>query len=122
LEAAGVTVTYSSDVIDAREFDRISPFFGMQIGISHQDPQAGENAPVIDTRHVPLSIEQLMLGYTINVAQQLQREDELGSIEVGKFADLIVLDHDIASIDPSALGDTEPVGIMIAGEWTEVPS
>ena len=122
LEAAGVTVTYSSDVIDAREFDRISPFFGMQIGISHQDPQAGENAPVIDTRHVPLSIEQLMLGYTINGAQQLQREDELGSIEVGKFADLIVLDHDIASIDPSALGDTEPVGIMIAGEWTEVPS
>ena len=36
--------------------------------------------------------------------------------------DTETLDHDIASIDPSALGDTEPVGIMIAGEWTEVPS
>ena len=38
-------------------------------------------------------------AYTINGAYELFREDEIGSIEPGKKADLIVIDKDIFNID-----------------------
>jgi hypothetical protein len=117
LEDAGVIVTYSSDVIDATELGRISPFLGMQTGITHQDVEVGASAPVIDTAHEPLTIEQLLAGYTINGAIQLQRSDDLGSIEVGKLADLIVVDRDITTADPATIADTKPVSIMIGGTF-----
>ena len=77
----------------------------------------GDLAPVIDTAHEPLTIEQLLAGYTINGAIQLQRSDDFGSIEVGKLADLIVVDRDITTADPATIADTKPVSIMIGGTF-----
>ena len=38
-------------------------------------------------------------GFTIDAAYQLRMEDEIGSIEVGKKADLIVLDQNIFEVN-----------------------
>jgi len=38
-----------------------------------------------------ISVEEAIRAYTINGAYQLRLEDQIGSIEVGKKADLIVL-------------------------------
>lgn len=56
---------------------------------------------------------------TLNSARSLGLEDRLGSIEVGKVADLAVLRRDPLE-DPSALG--EPVaGLFIAGRRVHLP-
>ncbi len=47
-----------------------------------------------------LTVEEIIKGYTINNAYQMQREDVLGSVEVGKYADLTVFDQDLFEIDP----------------------
>ncbi len=47
-----------------------------------------------------LTVEDVILGYTINNAYQMRKEDVLGSIEVGKYADLTVFDQDLFEIDP----------------------
>lgn len=39
-----------------------------------------------------ITIEQALQAYTINAAYQFGMEKELGSLEVGKFADMVVLD------------------------------
>ena len=44
--------------------------------------------------------------YTKNVAYQNFWEDELGTVEVGKLADLVVLDRNILEVDPSLISDT----------------
>ncbi len=47
-----------------------------------------------------ISVEDVILGYTINNAYQMRREDVLGSIEVGKYADLTVFSQNLFEIDP----------------------
>lgn len=45
-------------------------------------------------------MEDVILGYTINNAYQMRKEDVLGSIEVGKYADLTVFNQNLFEIDP----------------------
>ena len=47
-----------------------------------------------------LTVEEVLLGYTINNAYQIRKEDVLGSIEVGKYADLTVFNQNLFEIDP----------------------
>ncbi|QFU77965.1 amidohydrolase [Halioglobus maricola] len=51
---------------------------------------------------------------TINAAYQIFREDELGSIEPGKYADLVVLDGDPLG-DPMAIADIEVLRTVVGG-------
>ncbi len=117
LEDAGAIVSYSSDVIDATELSRVSPFFGMQIGATRREPTI-EGAPATGTADEALTVDQLIRGYTINGAHQLQRATEIGSLEIGKRADLVVLDRDITAIDPEEIDETAPVLVMVNGDIT----
>ena len=47
-----------------------------------------------------MTVEEVLLGYTINNAYQMHKEDVLGSIEVGKYADLTVFNENLFEIDP----------------------
>ena len=47
-----------------------------------------------------MSVGDAIKAYTINGAWQLRLEDQIGSIEVGKKADLIVLGADLFEVDP----------------------
>ena len=50
-----------------------------------------------------LSLEDAIKAYTINGAYQMHMEDEIGSIEVGKKADLVVLGQDLFAVDTYAI-------------------
>ena len=75
----------------------VSPFYTFYAAVSRQDlnqyPEGGyqmENA---------LSREETLKGMTIWAAYSNFEEQEKGSIEVGKFADFIILEKDIMTID-----------------------
>jgi hypothetical protein len=63
-----------------------------------------------------LDVESLVRGFTIDAAYQLHMEDEIGSLEVGKKADLAVLDQNIFEIDPYAIHKTGVIITMMDGE------
>jgi predicted amidohydrolase YtcJ len=76
--------------------EHINPLYGFYAAIARKNldgyPQGGwqmENA---------LTREQAMRGMTIWAAKSQFEEDEKGSIEPGKFADFIVMDHDLMNI------------------------
>ena len=48
----------------------------------------------------------MLYAYTINAAKALMRDKEIGSIEPGKSADLILVDRDVMTIDPESFKDT----------------
>jgi len=52
---------------------------------------------------------------TVNTAALLGRADDLGTVEAGKVADLLVVDGD-PSLDIGALADQPPVAVLKAGE------
>jgi predicted amidohydrolase YtcJ len=54
-----------------------------------------------------VSVEQMVESFTANGAYAMGLEDEIGSIEPGKAADLIVLSRDILSIPAEEITDTE---------------
>ena len=52
-----------------------------------------------------IGIADVIKGYTINNAYQMRKEDVLGSIEVGKYADLTVYEKNLFEIDPREIHD-----------------
>lgn len=60
----------------------------------------GAEPQVLEPESEVLTLEETVRAYTINGARMLGREDEIGSIEVGKSGDFVILHRDIFSIDP----------------------
>jgi len=117
----GVVVTLSSDEWWGGEKlpTFLNPFFGMQVGHTRQPPKEwrdGKDASVRPPENERLSIEQLVTGYTRNAAYQMRMENEIGSIEAGKLADLVILDDNLFEMDPYAIWKTVPAAVLMEGE------
>ena len=94
--------------------ERVNPMLTFYAAVARQDleqyPEGGfqiENA---------LSREEALRGMTIWAAYSNFEEEEKGSIEVGKFADFIILDKDIVTIESKEIPNTKVVGTYVAGE------
>jgi len=57
----------------------------------------------------------MIQAYTLNGAKQLGRAHEFGSIEVGKKADLILLNQNLFKIKPEAIPATKVLATMAGG-------
>jgi hypothetical protein len=108
---AGVVVTSASDYpVENPAY----PLTGIQKGVTRHIPGRPE------TLHWPaerVTVEQMIEATTLNVAWQLLCEDRLGSISVGKEADLVVLAEDITTCDSGSIADTQVLRTMVGGEW-----
>ena len=56
-----------------------------------------------------ISIEDAIYHYTIGSARTIGMEDRLGSIEEGKYADMIVMDTDLLTASPAEIKAAKPV-------------
>ena len=63
-----------------------------------------------------ISLEAALKSATLNGAYSIGLEDEIGSIKIGKKADLIVLDQNLFDIDVSKIHDTQVILTMVDGE------
>lgn len=116
IEEAGGRLTFGSDFpASGAGTLGLSPLVQIEIGHTRQAP--GEpDAPVQPRESERLSIESLVRGFTTNAAYQLRMEDRIGSIEVGKKADLVILDRNIFEIDPYSIHRTNVVMTMLDGD------
>jgi hypothetical protein len=62
-----------------------------------------------------LSLQQVLRAITIDAAYQLGKEDELGSIEVGKLADFTVLEQNPFEVSTETLKDIPIWGTVFEG-------
>ncbi len=116
LANAGARLTFGSDYpASGAGLLGLSPL--VQIEIGHTRQYAGEPDALVQPRESErLSIEQLLRGFTIDAAWQLHREQDLGSIEVGKLADLVVLERNIFEIEPHEIHATEVFLTILGGD------
>ena len=56
------------------------------------------------------------MGYTQNGAYQMRMEKEIGSIEKGKLADLVVFDDNLFDIDSDKIWKVKPAAVLMEGE------
>ena len=83
------------------EFGR-EPLKGIEMGCSRQLFDHPE-LPVLKPFEEKLSVEDGIKGYTVNNAYQMHMEDKLGTIEEGKYADLVILEKNIFEIPVSEI-------------------
>ena len=67
-----------------------------------------------------VSIHEALKAYTINAAWQIHKDDELGSLEVNKKADLLVLSKNPYQVDPMELESIEVVDTFMDGHRTKL--
>lgn len=63
----------------------------------------------------PVTREQALIAHTRSNAFMLFKEHDLGSLEVGKLADLVVLDRDYMTIPADDIFNIKPVMTMVGG-------
>jgi predicted amidohydrolase YtcJ len=73
------------------------------------------DAPIQPLESERVDIDTMIRGFTIDAAYQLHMEDEIGSLEVGKKADLVVLDRNLFETDPYEIHITEVVVTLMDG-------
>jgi predicted amidohydrolase YtcJ len=107
-ERAGVQVTISSDapVADPR------PMEAIQAAVSRVTRRGTHLGPA----DLAVSLDTALRGHTISAARVLGREDEIGSLEVGKRADFAVLARDPYQTPVEELADVEVLSTWVGGE------
>lgn len=98
LQAMGADVVMSSD-FDA---DELSPLVKIQTAVTRQKDGAPDVATAI-------------AWMTINPARLLHQDKTTGSIEVGKIADLAIIDRDILKVPVKAIGNAKVVATVLQG-------
>jgi len=116
LKKAGVNMAFGSDFpATGAGALGMSPIFNMEIGATRQTPEQ-KNAPVQPNVNERLDMATLIKGYTLNGAYQLHMENEIGSIEVGKKADFVVLDRNLFDVDNYDIHKVKVLKTFLAGK------
>ena len=91
-----------------------NPFYGLHAAVTRQDR---DNQPVKGWyAHEALTLDQAFRGFTLDAAYAGHMEDTLGTLTPGKWADFILVDQDIFTIDKKDIWKTQVQATYIAGK------
>lgn len=89
------------------------PLLAIEMGITRAFPGDSRSLPE-DTERATL--EEMLQSYTLNGAIANSREDEIGSLEVGKKADLVVLNKNLFDIPATEISETKEMITIFNGD------
>jgi predicted amidohydrolase YtcJ len=108
---AGVIMASASDFPVTIPFD---PVIAIQLGITRSE--IGKTPEEILWPEERASLEDMITSFTYNGAYANFLEDDTGSIEVGKQADMVVLDQNLFEIPATEIADTKVLLTLVDGE------
>ncbi len=107
--AAGGVTAFGSDW----GVSSMNPLDAIEVSITHRERSRGPGPPWLPEERI--SLPDAIAGYTIRGAYLDFTEKETGSIEVGKLADLIVIDRNLFEIPPSQIHDAKVLLTLLDG-------
>lgn len=113
LVRSGATVTFGAD-LPGVDIDEIPPLFQLEATVTRKRP-GFPGDPAMVARQA-ITVEQAIRAYTLDGAYQLRLEDQIGSIEVGKKADLIVLGANLFEVAPEEIHKTPVLLTLMDGK------
>ena len=81
----------------------MNPLLAIETAVTRSDPTGRVKGVLNESERV--SLPDMLAAYTINGAYLMHQEKLTGSLEVGKAADVIVLERDLFKIPPEEIGE-----------------
>ncbi|MEK7807837.1 MAG: amidohydrolase family protein, partial [Chloroflexota bacterium] len=108
----GAVLAFGSD----SPVEPINPLWGIHAAVTRRraDGSPSEEGWYAKQK---LTVSEAVDGYTKGAAYAAKMEDHLGTIEVGKLADLTIVDRDLFTCDPMMIRDAAVLGTMVGGEF-----
>ena len=107
---SGAHLAFGSDF----PVEQPNPFPGLSAAISRSDPSG--NPPGGWRPQEKVTFAQALAGFTREAAYAGFAEQQVGSLEPGKYADFIIVDRDIAKVDAVSLAATKVRETWVAGK------
>jgi len=106
---SGAVVAFGSDW----SVSSANPLEEMEVAVTRMDPNRSGGTPFVPEERIDL--RDAIAGFTINAAYVNFQEDRTGSIELGKLADLIVVDRNLFEIHPAAISEAKVLLTLLDG-------
>ncbi len=107
---AGVKLSFGSDW----SVSTINPIKGIHVAVTRETSDGKNPNGIIPEEK--LTVEEAIKCYTINAAYAAFQEEEVGSLEVGKLADFVVLSENLFSAKQSDIKDIKILKTIFNGE------
>jgi predicted amidohydrolase YtcJ len=107
---AGGRIAFGSDW----SVSSVNPMPQIETALTRVDAESHSTAVLNPEQRI--TIEQAVEAFTLGTAYVNHQEDVTGSIEVGKLADLIVLDKNIFEIAPERISETKVLLTLFEGK------
>ena len=110
VQRTGARVAFGSDwyVTSANPLD------GIEAAVTRLDPDGKTDVPL--GRNEEISLAQAIENYTLNSAYVNFLDGDTGSIEIGKLADIIVLDRNLFDVPTSEINQVRVIATLFGGE------
>lgn len=115
LVRSGAIVTFGAD-LPGVDLDEVPPLIQIEAAVTRKRPGFPQDEAFVPRQRV--SLHDALRAYTINAAYQLRLEHEIGSIEEGKRADLVLLGSDLFGVEPEEIHAVPVVLTMMDGRIT----
>jgi predicted amidohydrolase YtcJ len=110
---AGARIAYGSDW----PVDPLNEWFALEVGVTRKnDPKAGRKYAGHLSVDPGLSRETVIRSITMNSSYELHQDAETGSLEIGKLADLIVLDRNFFKIPADQISEIRVLLTVVGGK------
>jgi predicted amidohydrolase YtcJ len=110
LVKSGAVVAFGSDW----NVSSANPFEEMEVAVTRMDPAVDVGTPFLPDERI--DVASALAAFTINAAYVNGLDDRTGSIEVGKLADLIVVDRNPFAVAASELSELRVLLTLLEGE------
>jgi predicted amidohydrolase YtcJ len=110
MERSGAVVAFGSDW----SVSSANPFEEMETAITRMDAVGKPTTPWMPDERIGLP--EALAAFTINAAYTNRNEKDTGSLEVGKRADLAILDRNLFETPPTELSDTRVLVTLFEGK------
>ena len=113
LAAAGARIAYGSDW----PVDPLDEWFALKVGVTRTNaPQADHKYAGRLSEDRGLSRNEVLRAITMNASYELHQDELTGSLEVGKLADLIVIDRNFFDIPAAQIADIKVLQTVVGGK------
>jgi hypothetical protein len=110
MRQAGARLAFGSDF----PVEKVDPMLGLYAAVTRQDLDGEPPGGWLPDQRVTMQVA--LEGFTVDAAWAGFAEDDVGSLEVGKYADFVMLDRDPFAVAAERISDIRVLRTVVGGE------